>query len=624
MKLQQSVFEALPLGSIKPAGWIRNQLLIQANGLTGHLEEHWADVGPNNGWIGGEGESWERGPYYLDGLLPLAYLLEDEVLIKKANRWVEWTLSSQRENGLFGPERIKTVNSDVDKNQDWWHYMIMLKVLMQYEEATGDERVVPFLSRYFEYVHHTIVEQPLKGWAETRGSEMLLCLLWLYRRTSDSSLLEIAQIVAKQTTDWTSVFHDFPFWRKVEHWDWTTHVVNVAMGLKTPGIRYLLSGDAKEHAAVHRGIDSLMNYHGQAHGMFSGDEWLSGTHPSQGVELCAVVEYMFTMENLVRIFGEGRFGDILEKVAFNALPATISPDWTSHQYDQQVNQVVCNVATRNWSNGPDANLFGLEPNFGCCTSNMHQGWPKLVAHLWMTDKQGGLAAVSYAPCSVKAQVGTGAKAQLHVSGEYPFRDLVKMELTIERSERFVVSLRVPQWCSAPSLTINGEDISLQVTEGYAKVEREWNNGDSILLHLPMEVRTLSRNMHAVSVERGPLVYALPVAENWQRIVERPMFHDWEVYPASPWKYGLMANTAFEVKETEVPYQPFEASKTPVRLKVSCKLIHDWRMEGNNAGTPPMHPKVDKQPVIELDLVPYGSARLRISEFPVIGKRQTRE
>ncbi|MFH5183821.1 beta-L-arabinofuranosidase domain-containing protein [Paenibacillus sp. TAB 01] len=326
MVLQRSAFESLPLGSIKPEGWLRNQLRIQADGLTGHLEEHWPDVGPDNGWIGGQGESWERGPYYLDGLLPLAYLLEDQRLIAKANKWVEWTLASQREDGQFGPARIETVNRDVDRRQDWWHTMIMLKVLMQHEEATGDERIVPFLTRFFDYVRLHIIEQPLRGWAEARGSEMLLCILWLHGRTGQEALLELADIIAEQTTSWSEIFHDFPYWRKIEKWDWTTHVVNVAMGLKLPAIRYLLHGDPKERDSVHRGIDSLMTYHGQAHGMFSGDEWLSGTHPSQGVELCAVVEYMYTLEQLTRILGEGKFGDILERVAFNALPAAISPD----------------------------------------------------------------------------------------------------------------------------------------------------------------------------------------------------------------------------------------------------------------------------------------------------------
>lgn len=622
MKLHSTAFENLPLGAIKPAGWLKNQLRIQADGLTGHLEEHWGDVGPDNGWIGGKGESWERGPYYLDGLLPLAYLLEDEVLIAKANRWVEWSFASQKENGSFGPERIETVNHDVEKDQDWWHFMIMLKVMMQYEEATGDDRVIPFLTKFFGYVHSAIESQPLRGWAKSRGTEMLLCIVWLYKRTNDSFLLKLANIVAEQTIDWSDIFHDFPFWRKVEQWDWTTHVVNVAMGIKTPGVLYELKGNPKEREAVHRGIDSLMTYHGQAHGMFSGDEWLSGTHPSQGVELCAVVEYMFSLEQLTRIFGEGRFGDILEKVAFNALPAGISPDWTSHQYDQQVNQIVCNVAPRSWSNGPDANLFGLEPNFGCCTSNMHQGWPKLASHLWMKDQNGGLVAVSYAPCTVKTEVGIGTSATLEVSGEYPFHDKIYISLALDCTDSFSISLRVPAWCKEPKLTINGEEIALRIQSGYTKVEREWHNGDRLEMHLPMEVKAESHNMYAVSVVRGPLVYVLPIQENWQKIQERAMFHDWELYPGSPWKYGLLANSDFEVTESEVPYQPFLATEAPVKLRAYGQLIRDWKMEGNNAGTPPLNPNTEGQPVVELNLVPYGSARLRIGEFPLIGQCTT--
>ncbi|MFB9275408.1 beta-L-arabinofuranosidase domain-containing protein [Cohnella cellulosilytica] len=619
MSKKRTAFEALPLGAIKPEQWLRDQLRIQADGLTGHLEEHWPDVGPDNGWIGGKGESWERGPYYLDGLLPLAYLLEDDGLIAKAKRWIEWSLASQREDGSFGPDAIETVNGDVDKQQDWWHYMIMLKVMTQYEEATGDERVVPFLTSYFRYVRSRIEGQPLRGWAEARGMELLLSIQWLYRKTGNEDLKELAGIVAAQTTGWTDVFHDFPFWRKVERWDWKTHVVNVAMGIKAPGALYELTGDSREREAVHRGIDSLMTYHGQAHGMFSGDEWLSGTHPSQGVELCAVVEYMFSMEQLTRVFGEGRFGDILEKVAFNALPAAISKDWTSHQYDQQVNQIVCNVAPRDWSNGDDANLFGLEPHFGCCTANMHQGWPKLVSHLWMQDGEGGLAAVSYAPCTVTAPVGEGgqALAKLRVSGNYPFRETVDIELTLDRPAEFAIALRVPEWCEGPVVKLNGEEAELSIERGYANLRREWSDGDRLTLLLPMKTKTVTRNLLAVSVERGPLVYALPIRENWQLLQRREKFHDWEVYPGSPWKYGLPADNEYEAVLSDVAYQPFDASNSPVRLKTKGRLVRDWRMEGNNAGTPPMHPNTEGQPTADLELVPYGGAKLRIGEFPTI-------
>lgn len=626
--LAPAAFESLPLGSIKPAGWLLDQLRIQADGLTGHLEEHWPDVGPDNGWLGGKGDSWERGPYYLDGLVPLAYLLEDDRLIAKSSRWIEWTLGSQREDGFFGPEHIATVNQDVDKKQDWWHLTIMIKALIQYQEATDDARVVPFLAKFFGYMGRAIGDQPLRGWAEARGADLLLGILWLHRRAPDPALLELAGIVAEQTTDWSGIFREFPYWRQVKEWDWRTHVVNVAMGLKTPAVLYELSGDPGEREAVNRGIDSLMTYHGQAHGMFSGDEWLSGTHPSQGVELCAVVEYMFTMEQLVRIFGDGRYGDILEKVAFNALPAAISADWSSHQYDQQVNQIVCNVAPRNWSNGTEANLFGLEPNFGCCTANMHQGWPKLAAHLWMSDRRGGLAAVSYAPCRVDAPVGEGGSARLRlaVDGDYPFQEEVRMHLKLDRPTAFAVSLRIPGWCEAPEVAVNGEPVFIGAApqDGYIRLQREWRDGDRIELRLPMEARMQKRHLGAVNVERGPLVYALPVQENWQLLKQRERFHDWELYPASPWKYGILEGSAVTVAKAEqIPAQPFDAASAPIRLIVYGQLVRNWAMDGNNAGTPPIVPQTDDQPVVELELVPYAGAKLRIAEFPIIARRKHR-
>lgn len=616
-KLVKTAFETLPLGAIKPTGWLRDQLRIQADGFSGHLDEHWEDVGPRNGWIGGDGESWERGPYYIDGLLPLAYLLEDEALIAKANKWVEWSLDSQQDNGLFGPVDLKTVNVEITKNQDWWHYMIMLKVMTQFAEATGDERVVPFMTKYFHYVRDNIEQVPLVEWAEARGAEMLLCIYWLYKRTGDDFLLELASIVAKQTTDWTGLFTDFPFWNKVEHWDHRTHVVNVAMGIKTPGTLFELTGDEKERDAVYRGIRSLMTYHGQAHGMFSGDEWLSGTNPSQGVETCAVVEYMFSIENLVRIFGDGYFGDILEKVAFNAMPAPISADWTSRQYDQQVNQVTCNIAHRNWSNNDEANLFALDANFGCCTANMHQGWPKFVSHLWMSQGS-GLAAIAYAPSVIKTIVGAGTNAEIAVDTDYPFRDSIVIKISLDRADSFPISLRIPAWCTAPALTINGELTPVEAQNQFAALVREWKDGDVIRLVLPMQAKLVTRNNGAASVEHGPLVYVLPIEENWQLLKEREKFSDWELLPASQWKYGIVEGTAFETITAAIPAQPFKAADSPVRLKITGKLVRNWRMKGDSADVPPLNPHTEGDE-LALVLVPYGSAKLRIGEFPIIRK-----
>jgi uncharacterized protein len=174
-----------------------------------------------------------------------------------------------------------------------------------------------------------------------------------------------------------------------------THGVNNAMALKTAPIWWLVSGDASDRTALDRQLAMLDTYHGLPNGTFSADEHFAGLDPSQGTELCAVVESMLSYELAFAILGDSRVADRLERVSYNALPATLSNDMWSHQYDQQPNQIACTRAHRQWStNGPDSNLFGLEPNFGCCTANLHQGWPKLVSNLWMATPDDGLVMVA--------------------------------------------------------------------------------------------------------------------------------------------------------------------------------------------------------------------------------------
>src|SRR5947208_9136502 len=181
--LRQNAFNPLPVGAIQPRGWLRRQLRIQADGLTGHLDEFWPDVGSNSGWLGGTGESWERGPYFLDGLVPLAYLLDDARLTAKARKWIDWTLTHQSPEGWIGPA----------KNKDWWPNMVMLKTLTQYQEATGDARVIPLMQRYFHYQAANLADRPLFEWAKFRWADELVSVLWLYNRTGDESLLALAK-----------------------------------------------------------------------------------------------------------------------------------------------------------------------------------------------------------------------------------------------------------------------------------------------------------------------------------------------------------------------------------------------------------------------------------------------
>jgi len=622
--LADSAFYPLPLGSVKPSGWLKDQLRLQASGITGHLDEFWEDVGKNSAWLGGDGEGWERGPYYLDGLTPLAYLLDDPRLIAKVKPWVEWTLTHQRPDGALGPE----------KNKDWWPLMVMLKVLTQYQEATGDPRVIPVLEKYFAYHARRMAAEPLKSWAIFRWQDELATVLWLYNRTGDAKLLDFARQLRKQGFDWRAHFENFKYTEKIERGksNHESHGVNNAMGLKTAALWYLVSKDPGDRDATQNMFRVLRRYHGLPNGMYSADEHFSGRDPSQGVELCAVVESMFSIELALAVLGDAWLGDLLEKLAFNPLPGTQTPDLWSHQYDQQPNQVSCTLSRRHWStNGPDSNLFGLEPHFGCCTANLHQGWPKFAASLWMASHDDGLAVSAYAPSEVHTKL-KGVDVAIQESTDYPFRDRVRLSISPSSALRFPLHLRIPAWTTpAASVLVNGQKVEGVRPGSYLKVDREWRKGDSVDLALPMPIHVIEGFNKSVSIERGPLIYSLRIGENWTWLKQTGPVADWEVYPTTPWNYGLRLDAnnpaaSFEVVEDKILTQPFTSAAPPVLLRAKARRIPEWQIVNDSAAPPPPSPvptggrrlgnaRLGDETVT---LIPYGAARLRITSFPVLG------
>ncbi|MCU1293440.1 MAG: hypothetical protein JWP08_2290 [Bryobacterales bacterium] len=626
--LKENAFNPLPLGAVRPLGWLLQQEQIQANGLTGHLDEFWNDVGPNSGWLGGTGESWERGPYYLDGLLPLAYQLNDPKLIAKAKKWVEWSLESQRPDGQFGPA----------KNDDWWPRMVMLKVLTQYAEATDDSRVLPFMRKYFAFEKRELPDRPLRDWGRYRWQDNVYAVLWLYNRTGDADLLPLAKLLHDQGYDWEKQFDNFAYTGKqtseklgldkkgpIPDVAMQTHGVNNAMALKVAPIWWLLSGSESDRSALARQLTMLDRYHGLPNGMFSGDEHLAGRDPSQGIELCAVVETMFSYEQDFAILGDSQLGDRLERAAYNALPGTLSNDMWSHQYDQQPNQIACTRAHRQWStNGPDSNLFGLEPNFGCCTANLHQGWPKFVSSLWMATPDGGLVVPAYAPSEVRTEV-KGGPVTIREETEYPFRGDVRFTVQVGSETEFPLVLRIPEWAGVATVQVNGQsmlpsDVTGSQT-GFYTLRRNWKNGDVVTVALPMEPRSVRSFHNSAVFERGPLVFSLPLDAKWDALKHyTAQSADWQLTSSVPWNYAVaLKGCGPQVKEESVTATPFDVEHPAVTLQVEARQLPEWKMVENSAGTVPASPVSSNAPSQTLQLVPYGAAKLRITAFPYLNE-----
>lgn len=627
----------LSLGEIRPAGWLARQLRIQADGLTGHLDEFWPDV-KESGWIGGSKEGWERGPYWLDGAYPLAVLLDDAALKAKVTRWVDYILTHQHADGWLGP-----VTDGKHSEYDPWPVFIVLKILAQHHEATGDERAVTAMYRFLQRLAVLLKDKPLRSWASARWPDLVWAIHWLHSRRPADWLLELAATAKAQGLDWLGNFRQFKYTHKIteawlkehglpdgpayrpEHYH-ATHVVNNAMAIKAAGVWYRQTGDDADRQAVYTAIDALDRYHGQAAGVFSGDEHLATTMPSQGTETCAVVEYLFSLEVLLAILGDAALADRLELIAYNALPAPFKPDMWARQYDQQANQIAADrVEDRVYTNnGPEANMYGLETHFGCCTANMHQGWPKFAAHLWMKrpaaeGQAEALVALAYAPCEITTTIA-GSPVKVEVKTDYPFDDKISIAVSAPQPTRFALELRIPAWADGATVT-PGSDKPQPATPGsFCRLDRAWSGTTSILLTLPLKWRAQHRYNNAITLLRGPLVFSLNPGDRWEKVKDQPPTATWRTLPQRPWNYALAINPtdpgrSISLKRQPVGDCPFSPEGSPLCAYVPARRLPQWGLERGAAAPPAKSPVETSEPVEQVELLPYGAAKLRVTELP---------
>ena len=376
MNITENKYNFLKAADLTPTGWLYNQLKTEADGLAGNLDKIWPDVRDSR-WIGGSCEGWERVPYWLDGFVPLAYLLRDDDRIARAKKYIDAILAGQCEDGWICP-----CNEDERAGYDMWALLLLTKVLVVYAdcEPSYADRIETAVTRAIRQAIGHLSEHPLFNWGKYRWFEGLIAAYWLYERTHEDWILDYCDLLHDQGKDYKKLIdEEFEQYKIPERkWQWDTHVVNLSMAIKAETLwQKRLGGEISDCDSRHM-YETLMQYHGMANGHFTGDECLAGKAPIQGTELCGVCEAMYSDEWLLAITGNVYWGDILERLAFNALPATISADMWTHQYDQQINQIGCApdiAACVFGTNGQEANLFGLEPNYGCCTANMPQGWP---------------------------------------------------------------------------------------------------------------------------------------------------------------------------------------------------------------------------------------------------------
>ncbi|KAF7118922.1 hypothetical protein CNMCM5793_008558 [Aspergillus hiratsukae] len=640
-------FEPLPLGSIYPRGWLLDQLRVMADGLPGHEHDFYPIV-KDSRWLSGQTDysSLNEGlPYWFNGLVPLAYLTDDQRLKDQVRDVADYVLSHQQDDGWLGPE----VNMSA---RNFWGRTPMLLGLNQLAEAEAgtelETRILDAMHRFVDLMYSMlsdnytglVKQSPVDvddSWGRARAADTVLSLQWLYERDptgQGQKLLDCMRMFYEKALDWEHWYTDGVYPKE----DLDTlplnftdanlpfeHGVNVAQGWKSGAVFRRLTHDEGLAMSARRAVNWTSTYHGTSSGSVIADERLSGLSPVRGVELCTVVETMFSLSYLYHALGDNSLADQCELAAFNALPVMTLPDWSAHQYVAQTNQPISHKLDHSpfWNVREIGQTFGLEPNYPCCTVNHPQGYPKFVSAAFARQGQNGIAHALLGPMSVQTSTKSGAQVRIVCDTEYPFTQ--RLVYTVDADRPFHFSVRIPGWSNSPSVSVNGSPLRATAPDtqtGMLKVPLRQGSSE-VIVTLSAEIQVHPRANDTVAIYYANLLYAIPMQYTQtslpaQRYPNQPdNIGDYQLLPTSSWAYAIDPSSLRYNGFDGTPSNPLWTLGAPTSITATvCKI--QWELKDGYAPNPPLkgNRRCQGEP-FEIDLVPYGSAKLHMAELPVM-------
>lgn len=628
-------FTELPVGAVQPRGWIKNWLLRQADGLTGHPENlaypydtcmYAGKVPPPPVKQPALWWPYEQSGYFVDGATRLSHLIDSP----SAKTIPQANLKYILENS--GPSKLG--------ESTWgWPCTVVGRALMAEYSATGNLKMAQTLQKFFQGDHHLV----------SRDGYIFEEALYLYGLSGDPQLLEIA----KRGYDryFVSDLKSFSQADKIRGSNpLREHGVTAAEQLKLLPLMYCYTGDkeALELANLaYRKVeaDSLMPDGGIVSSEFLGTTAFNSLH-----ETCDITDWSWSLGYLLMAGGDAHWADLIERATFNALPGVVTKDFKQLQYFSSANQVLAS-STACSRLAMTRMSYRAAHETPCCSGNVSRAMPNYVTRMWMRMKD-GLAATLFGPSEIKTTVN-GQEVTIVEETDYPFRDTISFEVKTSKAVKFSLALRIPEWCAAASILLNGVDAKVGCKPGaFAMMEREFQDGDKVVLRLPMQLK--SENWfanRAITLKRGPLVYSLKIDEKRVESAHEPDairrvlkgnnvqgFPAIEFFPQNEWRYGFDAAQIksleqFKVIESPMTENPFVVEHAPVRIEVSLRELPKWSADWKPVMDPPPADlkQSPKNPTSLPDdtelasvgapqtmtLVPYGATHLRITTLPVI-------
>jgi hypothetical protein len=646
------VFHGLPPGAVKPQGWLRGYLQKQASQLGSNLpqvswpftRDFWGDQLQGDYWLKDqeweEWWPWEQRAYWIDGATRLGILLEDETLLGMTTRPMIYTLNHADKEGYLGPQLFQDPLADYHR----WPHVVFFRALAAVSDSRTPLRGITYREIAEEMQRHYLNDDASYG-KPKRNINNVEDMLWCYEQTRNPQLLALAEKSWKEFMGSNDDEVDLSLSRVMSNSPINAHGESYAETSKQPAILYLYTGKQDYLTFGLAAQRRIFDYHMLIDGIPSTSEWFSTTTSLDSHETCDIVDHSWTWGYYLMATGDGRWADHVERACFNAAPGAIRNDWKGVQYFSCPNQFLATLdSDHNWPKFPEHGgyFMAYQPNPGhrtaCCGGNIHRAMPNYVVRMWMKRADGGLAAVLYGPSTLKSTVGSqNQPVEIVQSTRYPFEEDIRLTINTSAPVEFPLSLRIPGWCQAPRLTVNGKTVNTASdSHGFVTLHRTFRTGDHIVLSLPMRLALSRWPQNGVGIERGPLVYSLPIRANWtSKVVPRystAKFPCWEAKPQSAWNYGLALNESTLERDVEVNQQPVAPDQAfdpwenpPVALTVPVRKIDGWELQANpdkpEQNFTPCLPDLDSAQVSEaterVRLEPYGSTKLRLTIFPYV-------
>ena len=651
-------FQPLPLTAIAPAGWLSLYLRAQAQGLTGHLQVAGFPFN-TKGWAGPRllppehAAPWwpyEQYAYWIDAMIRCGHLLGHKSLIAKAKKNIDYVLKHADADGYLGPEFLKP-----HKQQNRWPHAVFFRAMMAHYLATNDRRILTALKRHYlsDSCDHSL----------GRDVCNVEIMLWLYEKTQDKRLLTRALDAFEKYNRATAHAGNAQPGQLPGGIDTTiagmlsakpgqSHGVTYNEIAKLAAIIYIYTGKKKYLAATVNAYRKIDKFHMLIDGVCSSSEQLRGHTALDSHETCDIADYTYSLGYLLMATGQAQYADKIERACFNAAPGAVTSDFRALQYFSCPNQVIADSRSNHnlFERGGPRMSYRPNHDVSCCTGQVNRVMPNFAARMWLSDNNHTIVAALYGPSTITTKLGQPAqKVTIHQKTNYPFSEQIDFIIKTARPAKFTLALRIPSWCSKARLLINNKPSRAKLRPAsFVKINRTFKNNDRVSLTLPMEIKLTRWPNAGLGIERGPLVYALPIEEIRQvdrfKSPANKKFPALNLYPASPWNYALALNAKNLKKDVQVIQRPVSNSKNPwspkdapIELHVPARKVRNWKLrrpkfidsfledkdqkiKGPFVFTPPLPDPVSLpgrlgKTLHSIRLVPYGCTNLRISIFP---------